>query len=373
MPLQPCRVCSHMVPISAMLLSSPAEHDLLLALHRGLFDPGSRQVFVDLLRQYTGASAAWLEMRFGETTPMRSLMSVSSDRDATAGLDASRPWPDGLMAIKALRPNRVYALQELFEPDVHKDPQAHRETLRSAGLADARVLRVTSRDGHDAVLMVTSARTPFDARDAALLSALGPHVRLALETTSRQAIQDGRLAMAEQALARLGIGQVALDANGRVVLADDHSASLLRVRAGGRVSLGTAALEALRTLAVSEDPASRLVASPDGRAGDHMLLQPAAQDEASRITAVGVFRSPQDPEKPLTARLIAKQLGLSEREAALAEALSRGQSILEAGEALGLTPETARNYTKRAYAKTGTRGQADLVRLVLTSLATLAR
>ena len=73
-----------------------------------------------------------------------------------------------------------------------------------------------------------------------------------------------------------------------------------------------------------------------------------------------------------SAAILVQQFGLSAREAALAEALSRGVSLIEAGRSLRLTPETTRNYSKRIYAKTGTSGQADLVRLVLTSLAPLA-
>jgi DNA-binding NarL/FixJ family response regulator len=52
--------------------------------------------------------------------------------------------------------------------------------------------------------------------------------------------------------------------------------------------------------------------------------------------------------------------------------LCRGLELVPAGLDLGLTPETTRNYSKRIYAKTGTRGQADLVRLVLTGLAPFA-
>jgi DNA-binding NarL/FixJ family response regulator len=64
--------------------------------------------------------------------------------------------------------------------------------------------------------------------------------------------------------------------------------------------------------------------------------------------------------------------GLSAREAALAQAISCGEPLVEAGLELGLTVETARNYSKRIYGKTGAAGQADLVRMVLTGLAPLA-
>ena len=44
----------------------------------------------------------------------------------------------------------------------------------------------------------------------------------------------------------------------------------------------------------------------------------------------------------------------------------------EAAADLGLTVETARNYSKKIYAKTGARGQAELVRNILTGVLALA-
>ncbi|MEJ2459021.1 MAG: helix-turn-helix transcriptional regulator, partial [Novosphingobium sp.] len=63
---------------------------------------------------------------------------------------------------------------------------------------------------------------------------------------------------------------------------------------------------------------------------------------------------------------------LPRREAELAVALNEGLSIAEAAERMGLTLETARNYSKRLYAKLGVRGQAQLVRLVSDSVAVMA-
>jgi DNA-binding CsgD family transcriptional regulator len=64
--------------------------------------------------------------------------------------------------------------------------------------------------------------------------------------------------------------------------------------------------------------------------------------------------------------------GLSTREAELALALSSGQSVAEAAQNMGVTDETARGYTKSIYAKMGVRGQAELVRQIFLSSATLA-
>ena len=59
-------------------------------------------------------------------------------------------------------------------------------------------------------------------------------------------------------------------------------------------------------------------------------------------------------------------------EARLALALSRGMSIPEAASKLDLKVGTVRKYSKTIYAKLGARGLADLVRIVLRSVLSLA-
>ena len=63
---------------------------------------------------------------------------------------------------------------------------------------------------------------------------------------------------------------------------------------------------------------------------------------------------------------------LTPAEARLAWSLAQGLSISEAARAHGLTVETARYYSKKIYAKTGARGQVDLVRNILTGVLALA-
>jgi DNA-binding CsgD family transcriptional regulator len=103
-----------------------------------------------------------------------------------------------------------------------------------------------------------------------------------------------------------------------------------------------------------------------------LLLRPADLALAGpgiRPTVIGLVRKPQRKVSVQALQIISAAYGLSANEAALAIGIMQGEAILEAGTRLGLTPETARNYSKRIYAKTGTRGQADLVRLLLSGLA----
>ena len=77
---------------------------------------------------------------------------------------------------------------------------------------------------------------------------------------------------------------------------------------------------------------------------------------------------PHAPADDAQARLSALH-ALPPREAELALKLSEGLSIAEAAQAMGLTVETARNYSKRIYAKLGVRGKAELVRRILEGTA----
>jgi DNA-binding CsgD family transcriptional regulator len=70
--------------------------------------------------------------------------------------------------------------------------------------------------------------------------------------------------------------------------------------------------------------------------------------------------------------LIARLFGLTSAEARLAALLADGMSLAEAAAALAISEGSARTYSKRIFAKTGVSRQAELVRLVLKSVAALA-
>ena len=103
------------------------------------------------------------------------------------------------------------------------------------------------------------------------------------------------------------------------------------------------------------------------RKSDLALSEPCALP-----AVIGIVRTARREPAQAAAGTLAALHGLSGSEAALAHALSLGESIVGAGEQLNLTTETARNYSKRIYEKTGAKGQADLVRLILTGLAPFA-
>ncbi|NVK20340.1 MAG: DNA-binding response regulator [Methylocystaceae bacterium] len=81
-----------------------------------------------------------------------------------------------------------------------------------------------------------------------------------------------------------------------------------------------------------------------------------------------------DPESPpaIDFLILSRLFGLTKSEAKLAAELSQGYTLEMAAEHIGLTISTARTYLKQVFAKTETNRQAELVKLVLTSPATIA-
>lgn len=66
---------------------------------------------------------------------------------------------------------------------------------------------------------------------------------------------------------------------------------------------------------------------------------------------------------------INSSFGLTTAEARLAAKLVQGMRVADAGGELGMTPSTARWHLKNIFAKTGTRRQADLLRLLTSASA----
>jgi DNA-binding CsgD family transcriptional regulator len=65
---------------------------------------------------------------------------------------------------------------------------------------------------------------------------------------------------------------------------------------------------------------------------------------------------------------ISTLLGLTPAESRIAAGLAKGQSVSEYAATVGITENTARSTLKHVFAKTGTRSQADLVRLITQSI-----
>lgn len=237
-----------------------------------------------------------------------------------------------------LRVHRVYSGEELSD----------RTPAFGAGTGDYRAIGLRLSDGVG-WLVVRRLRGQFRAMDSAVLAALAPHLEQAWQGAARIAALSDRARQAEGVARRLAVGYVDFDARGLPVARDrvarDLLARMRQVPALPR-NMGQTAL-----LSIPPDLDLLCQRRPDGR-------------------IEGVLRASQHALP--APDILAEALHLTLSEARLVRTLAQGASLSEAAQTLGLTLETARYYSKQVYAKTGLRGQADLMRRIWTSALVFA-
>jgi DNA-binding CsgD family transcriptional regulator len=357
-----------------MAFLSTDQRELYLPLMEGLLEDPPWQRFLASLLQRTGARRAAFALALpGAAEPA---LAVRADAPRAAQdplLDLPRLAALGLFPGPAMRPGRVYTLGEMLDFDAPATLIAQRTALGQMRINHARAVRIGSPVSGEAWLLLTREREDLGAADSALLAALAPHLAAALAVRAALGRAQLRAATAESTLALLGTGEIALTASAQVLAADAQAERLLAFTSEPapfrRLQLlpeTTRAFEAAcAALAEAEPEARRLIALGER----HLLLRPAPPDSGAAV--IGMIRAAPRTLPASAPQVLAQVHGLSPREAALAIGLAQGDTILEAGARLGLSPETSRNYSKRLYAKTGTSGQAQLVALILTGLAAL--
>jgi DNA-binding CsgD family transcriptional regulator len=367
-----------------MALLSADLRELFLPLVEGIHESPPWGAFLRNLAARMVARRACLVLTLANAAPDQEPLviqvaaprAVQDDPLDFRDLDALRLHPYG-----ALRPGRVYALDEMLDYGDRAQLARQRAALAAMGIRYGRWLRISAGGAADAWLVLVREREDFSGSAVALLDGIAALMAAALRALAALIDQRLQTALATSALARLGAGQLAFDAGGRVMAADGLAEAVLPFvpepggRPGRRLNLRpdvARRLEAVCAMLSGDPQAPSVVLRVDeGRATDLLLRRSdlALAEPCARPAVIGTIRAPVREPARQAIRAIAALHGLSDNEAALAHALSMGETLIEAGRRLSLSEETARNYSKRVYAKTGARGQADLVRLILTGLA----
>lgn len=333
---------------ACMRIPNLGETELLVPLHSGMFEQPMWHTFLRQLRRACDAQGVEIALR--------------------GGAEGDIALHDGEVidcVFPAMRAGRVYTGEELGQP---------KEGLRAVRADD---------DKLSFTLAVLARRAP-GAEIASLLSALVPHLRVALRVLGAIERERSRASVSAEAFRRMNFGWIAVDERCRIAEQDAQAERLLE-----------------RSAVLRRGPYDRLV--PASPAIDRQLtamVRAMAQDRRQRPQAIKISQDPWIDilVAPLRNEMLAGEgkpvamiylrgdrtssadrheqlvdlFDLTPAEARLAWSLAQGLSIAEAAEAHSLTVETARYYSKRIYAKTGARGQVDLVRNILTGVLALA-
>ena len=245
-------------------------------------------------------------------------------------------------------------------------------------------MRVQEASGVDAWLSIVRGGPDFGESTDQLLVQLEPMLRGVLRNFV--ALEQDRFEseLARDAVRRLQYGWIALDSTRLILRADPfgervltQSSVLVRdkdgcltIRSPGLQRELESAVAAMVAEGESRPRAIQLRSDP----WLDMLIVPAkrgllaAAGTAAAIAYVHADNwSARDRESQL-----AELFSLTGSEAKLALALCRGKKIAEAAEEIGLSVHSARTYSKAIFAKTGARGQPDLVRIIMGSILAMA-
>jgi len=248
------------------------------------------------------------------------------------------------------------------------------------------------RDDTFAVLRVIRPRSsPAFARDELeLVRRLVPHLARAVGLARQLALAEARRDELVEALDWFPTAVILLDRRCRIVAANRSAEDLLAAgdglrsdRDGLRAAAPGDTLALRRMLAAAAEPTAQgsahgdgtlSIARPSPRRPLNLLVAPLRTPvvpDARARAQVAVFVTDPDRVAIAPVERLRHYLGITRAEADLVMWLVQGHRLEEAADELGITVNTARTQLKRALAKTGTGRQAELVRLALSTPATL--
>jgi DNA-binding CsgD family transcriptional regulator len=241
----------------------------------------------------------------------------------------------------------------------------------------------------DAFAYVTMLRAPdrpdYGHREWELLELLRPHLQRALAVHGRMGTLEDARSAAQGVIDRLPVALFFVDSSGKVVSRNAEAERLLQSadslvldRDGRLQSTGPDGWRLTREIAAvclmgagvtnggAAFPLPRRKGCPVG-----VLVSPLGGNGGSKSPVAVVRISDPGPHANGDAAQSLRAIyDLTDVEARLACVVASGHTPKEAAKMLRVSLNTVRCTLKRVFAKTGTRRQAELVRLVLNGLAT---
>lgn len=231
----------------------------------------------------------------------------------------------------------------------------------------------------------------FSNRERELLASLTPHLQRALEIYARLNRTSSERDIYAGAVDQLSVATIIVDEQGRVLTENAVGKALLQQGDGLSLRDGHLHIEgrdinkelqaALTTIISSQQKGETSVVRalrvprPNGRSDLGLVVRPvpsAQRHEGQASPAAAVFISDPDLQESTSQQTLRELFALTPAEARLATLLARGLSLADVSSEQNISQHTARAQLKSIFAKTAVSRQAELVRLVLKSVASLA-
>ncbi len=365
---------------------SNSEMDGIIAsLYAGVFESPYWGSFLERFRTFTQANYASLtfqraDARYDDIKVMKTGTSNQARVDRGNPTEIVRKLS---LPYSSLDTNRPYQLHEILDFNDEKNSE-YIQYLTENDLTHAVVMRVVVPKGGTCWISIGCSEERYTSHTGDLLSRIAPHLSCAARILADLEHERMRADIASEVVQRLNFGWLTFDAEARIIEIDPGMESVIRhtpelrscvvgrpfpLRRSAKYDLaeilrayGKDGGQSPRAIHLIDEPWLDMLVRPIG----HRSLSGAATPVAvGYVHGVGVTSADRLGQ-------LEQLFGLTGSEARLALALSQGRTITEGAGDVGLTIETARNYSKRIYSKTGARGQADLVRIILASVISIS-
>lgn len=227
----------------------------------------------------------------------------------------------------------------------------------------------------------------FDAEDTALAGVVLSQIARTLDLTARIDTGAVERALYCDALDKLNVGVIVVDASGKVISSSAVAERFLRDRSGLQVQAGK--LRATNTTEDRDLQAAIRSASQrraDGGTGPSkglaltkasgtrtlgVMIRPAAAGAPAANSTVAIYLRDCDAVPEVEGEFVRQIFDLTPAEAAVTRRLTAGLSLEDAAHSLDISRNTARAHLRSIFSKSGITRQTELVRLVLSSAVVL--
>ncbi|MDY0066366.1 MAG: helix-turn-helix transcriptional regulator [Steroidobacteraceae bacterium] len=291
-----------------------------------------------------------------------------------------------------LPPDRAVRLDEIVDPEKWVKGEFFKQYVAPRRVRYVLGADIHGDEGREFRLRFT--RPPeaddFSPSDKALVQALIPHFKRALNLHTRLGQIETEMQLYADAMSSMLVGSIILDGAGTVLRANSVAQAILAERDGLSLSQNTLSvryrtedreLQRLIRQTLETPPGQPAIAEalsisrPSGRAALSLLIRPMPLSECSdgpNRPSVAIFI--RDPERSLhpSLELVQRLFHFTPAEAKLALLLTNGLSLDEAAEEMAVRKSTARAHLRAIFSKAGVKRQITLVRLLLNSVASIS-
>lgn len=328
---------------------------------------------------------------FGFYDPANGIVNMHaprSDPEVVRSFDDWMPNVPALPCIGNYLPGKVFTGADVISADEFEATAFYREFWQPAGYSTVPLVTNLVADGTASGHFASHGQRnqPIDNDERRLFAALAQHLVRAAALQRRLCHLTFASESAFAGFDDLHQGFLLVDAQARPVFVNHAGRALLDARDGLRLeagvltapsaddSRGLRALIASCALESNVAPGGEvLLRRQSGRLPLHALVTPIRQQTVAAATPRTMAQRPaaivlvSDPETEIRSRIEAlrERFGFTPAEAAFALEIVKGDGRQATADRLGIAVGTARSHLSSIFDKTGTRRQAELVRLLL--------